>query len=779
MFKSDCYKPTLLLILFALLLSGCESGGGNSNANQELDQSSDGASSIGVTEPDNINLQGRAVKGVISQGLVEVFEIENHTFNPQLPLASAMTDENGDFELDINALNSSAWVYIQISGATDNSTKAICDAENCGTFTAQDANDATPNHGLGDPIQFNDTYTLESNFKLGTIIQLDEIELLPEININPLTHMLAAQMLAASTEINADNIDKASKAILDDFELTEMTNIRDIRGLKSVDLTDNGEIANADTAEITASLISAAFHNVLYTEDREPIDIASAITILSNQGGKLSGGRAEKGSNSIHKPNLLETILFNINNSSIPEEIKGTILDFIKFQFEAITPDSYTLKLTETSGGQIILPESLDQSCKQEGCNLAKDVEITLTAIADSSFQFIRWDGDSCDSFETASESHCAMTMNQPRNATAIFEPKAITPDPTFTLTQKVVNEDNINSALVALSDGRNCESICAWEFSATESAELSAQLDESTSIRWELDGNATCRNQRVCNVIMDNNHILTAYFSSLNPPEPQTVSLTITINGIGTVSNPNLGISCEASCTKQIPLGSTITLQASTQESGYEFSGWSGLCNSSLTCIRQLESDSTIIANFNEIPDKKLDIKITGSGTVTSTQAGISCTRDCDYFLDRDMPITLTAEPALNQEFSGWGDGCAANPTPMQCTVDMSNHRLIVATFTESLLSATLTWQTPEQRENGTELQVSEIQLYKIYYGETSGDYFSKPIEVSVTSQGAPVEAIIPQLQAGRTYYIAMKTVDTSHRESSIFSEEISITME
>jgi hypothetical protein len=76
------------------------------------------------------------------------------------------------------------------------------------------------------------------------------------------------------------------------------------------------------------------------------------------------------------------------------------------------------------------------------------------------------------------------------------------------------------------------------------------------------------------------------------------------------------------------------------------------------------------------------------GSGTVTSSPAGINCGSDCSETYSAGTPVTLSASPASGSTFSGWsGEGCSGTGT---CTVSMTQARNVTATF--NLSSATLT---------------------------------------------------------------------------------------
>jgi len=81
---------------------------------------------------------------------------------------------------------------------------------------------------------------------------------------------------------------------------------------------------------------------------------------------------------------------------------------------------------------------------------------------------------------------------------------------------------------------------------------------------------------------------------------------------------------------------------------------------------------------------------------------------------------------------------------------------------------NVTLSWVAPVEREDGTPISMAEIAGYRIYYGDTEGDY-SNEVDVS---DGDTMQVTLRDLPAG-TYYIVLTTLDMDGRES-IHSESI-----
>ena len=69
------------------------------------------------------------------------------------------------------------------------------------------------------------------------------------------------------------------------------------------------------------------------------------------------------------------------------------------------------------------------------------------------------------------------------------------------------------------------------------------------------------------------------------------------------------------------------------------------------------------------------------GSGSVTSNPAGISCGSDCTENYPSGTGVTLTATPSADSTFTGWSGGCHGGPGP--CSMTMNTGYNVTATFT------------------------------------------------------------------------------------------------
>jgi hypothetical protein len=73
------------------------------------------------------------------------------------------------------------------------------------------------------------------------------------------------------------------------------------------------------------------------------------------------------------------------------------------------------------------------------------------------------------------------------------------------------------------------------------------------------------------------------------------------------------------------------------------------------------------------------LTVQVSGNGTVSSSQGGISCPGACTATLSHGTPVTFSAFPNDNSIFSGWGDSCSGLGT---CALTLFRNMTVSAIF-------------------------------------------------------------------------------------------------
>lgn len=150
-----------------------------------------------------------------------------------------------------------------------------------------------------------------------------------------------------------------------------------------------------------------------------------------------------------------------------------------------------------------------------------------------------------------------------------------------------------------------------------------------------------------------------------------------------GVIQSTPAGINCSLTstdCEQEFNPGEVI-LTASTTAPDAQFVAWSGDCsgtNASYAII--VTGDRHCVAEFAFIPSYNLAVTMTGagSGTVSSSPAGIACGDDCQESYIEFTLVTLTATPSEMSDFVGWGGDCDAGGTVVMdaakaCTAEFS----------------------------------------------------------------------------------------------------------
>jgi hypothetical protein len=135
--------------------------------------------------------------------------------------------------------------------------------------------------------------------------------------------------------------------------------------------------------------------------------------------------------------------------------------------------------------------------------------------------------------------------------------------------------------------------------------------------------------------------------------------------------------------CEAEYPEDTEVALVAEAKI-GSEFSGWSGDCTGSGACELTMGEDKAVTATFDLEPPSEFALTVSvagsGSGSVTSSPAGINCGIDCSEAFAAGTEVTLTATPTSGSAFAGWSGDCGGTGV---CKVTMSQARSVTAMFT------------------------------------------------------------------------------------------------
>ena len=77
-----------------------------------------------------------------------------------------------------------------------------------------------------------------------------------------------------------------------------------------------------------------------------------------------------------------------------------------------------------------------------------------------------------------------------------------------------------------------------------------------------------------------------------------------------------------------------------------------------------------------------QVSVTLSGSGTVTSSPAGVNCGTTCSQSFPEGTQVTLTATPATGSSFGGWGGACTGKGA---CVLPTSGPQSVTASFASS----------------------------------------------------------------------------------------------
>jgi len=224
---------------------------------------------------------------------------------------------------------------------------------------------------------------------------------------------------------------------------------------------------------------------------------------------------------------------------------------------------------------------------------------------------------------------------------------------------------------------GISCTPTCSASFNLGTRVTLSPTPSANSGFAgW----GGACTGMGPCKVTLNENTSTTATFTQIPLP---VLTVTVSGTGKGSVTSSPAGISCGQTCAGSFKSGSQIVLTP-TPASGSVFAGWGGACAGTGTCTVNLTANTSVTATFalpNSPPVLNVSLSGTGTGTVTSSPAGINCGKLCSASFALGTQVTLTATPAAQSYFNGWtGGGCSGNsPT---CVLTLNANAQVSATF-------------------------------------------------------------------------------------------------
>ena len=223
---------------------------------------------------------------------------------------------------------------------------------------------------------------------------------------------------------------------------------------------------------------------------------------------------------------------------------------------------------------------------------------------------------------------------------------------------------------------GISCGSTCSATFPSGTQVTLTAKAaTNSTFAGWS----GACTGQSSCAITLTGNTSLGAAFKVT----PDSLTVSLSGNGLGTVTSAPAGINCGTSCMAGFSPGTQVTLTA-TAGTNSAFAGWSGTCAGTASCTVTVNNNTAVGAAFS-LTAATLNVSLggTGTGTVTSNPSGITCGSSCTATFPPGTQVTLTSNAGVNSYLASWGGACSGSTT---CTVTLNANESVTATLNSPL---------------------------------------------------------------------------------------------
>jgi Tol biopolymer transport system component len=323
---------------------------------------------------------------------------------------------------------------------------------------------------------------------------------------------------------------------------------------------------------------------------------------------------------------------------------------------------SLSVDLSGDGGGTVTSsPDGIDCGTETFECFADFDAgtEVRLTVAADPLSTFVGWDG-AC-----TGAGACVVTMDEDLDVVAEFD----------AIVLGVTLDGDGVGAVTSAPGGITCdeESFDCWEAYAPGTVVTLTATPSDTTVFLGWDG--ACTGTGDCVVSMTDDVEITAEFDTM------WLGVEIQGDGTGAVTSDPPGIDCggdDSACQASYLPGTEVTLTATATGSVSVFAGWSGGCTGTGTCELTMDTDVDVIAEFDSAV-LSVSGDGDGKGTITATPGEISCPGDCFEPYLPGTVVTLTATPAANAVFLGWGGSCSGTGA---CAITMNDDAQVTATF-------------------------------------------------------------------------------------------------
>jgi hypothetical protein len=247
-------------------------------------------------------------------------------------------------------------------------------------------------------------------------------------------------------------------------------------------------------------------------------------------------------------------------------------------------------------------------------------------------------------------------------------------PKVTLTVGSTLPGAGTIDSSPTGLS----CGTVCSAQFDPGTVVTLTtSQAQGYFQTEWYGGG---CSGHGVCQVVLNSD---TAVVAGYVPRVTVTADAGTGGSVEGSAPGAPFGVCTGASC--QVNPGDDVTLTASP-DSGFMFDQWTGDCSGTdpVFTFTSLDSpDKACQASFAPLPYFLVTVNLTadslGSGSVSSSPAGLNCSANCSASFQQGTVLTLTDTPDAGSLPAFWSGPCTGF---LDCTFTVNGPTTVTAYF-------------------------------------------------------------------------------------------------
>ncbi|KZY36978.1 hypothetical protein A3740_09090 [Oleiphilus sp. HI0068] len=706
----------LCTLLMCLFLSGCEF--------------------FDSDRQDN-NVDGRAVKGVISNGIISAYRAEDNSL-----ITQTRSDSSGYFSLDLNELEDGTLVLLSLSVDTD--TRMLCDlVEGCIEKIS------------GQTLSFGEAVRLPAYFQL---LGLTSKQTHSTTFLSPLSHLIVKTAQSLPQGLNAQNIVTATQWVMESFDLES-----DPLTTPTLDLT---KLSDASDESLKQAILSASlYEHALDTEWigtnqlLDHIPLANVFYTASDLAEQLSAYLDTYSDNGNSYASALSSITNDAQN--IAEDLDSAELQ-IQTQPQSIhTSESQSFSLFVLASGA----GSLSYQWQKDGENIpgatASSYNKTSAQLSDSGLYSVTISNSeetihSLEALVSVEENVLPVSISQQPSASIVTEGETISLSVLATGGDPISYQWQKNGSLIP---GATHSTLTISPSSISDTGSYRVSISNNVSQVYSNFVSVTVNEQLAAPSI--NSHPV-----SLTVSEGSSASFSVNAGGGGflTYQWRHNGTDISGAYSNTLSLnsvelsdaGSYDVTVSNTQGSATSFSANLSVLSISVPVSITQQPYSQEI-NAGESVD--LTVRTSGDGPFSY------------QWLFNGEELVGANSQDLSISNAGIEDTGLYSVVVSNASSEAYSQEALVSV--NSLPSSLeLSWSAPSTREDGSALESSEISAYVIEYAYNNTE-LNQSIRINSTGSET-YNYIISDVQSG-TMYLRIATVDSNEIQSQ-FSETISI---